>query len=193
MKEILILGGPNGAGKTTAARVLVGEFLGLKRFVNADELARGVDGASEAATALAAGRLMLERMRQLVRHGESFAFETTLSGKTYAHLLADCKAKGWRITLVYFWLSSPNLAVERVARRVSMGGHSIPTEVIKRRFHAGIVNLLGLYLPLADEGMIYDNTEHPRILIASKVNERPLVIHDSKRWTRLTEQGNEVS
>jgi predicted ABC-type ATPase len=124
--EIIILGGPNGAGKTTAAQVVLPEEVQLREFVNADEIARGLSPFNPEGVAVTAGRLMLQRMQTLIRDRQSFAFETTCSGRAYIPLLRRCKAAGWRVTLVYLWLPSPQLALERVARRVRQGGHRIP-------------------------------------------------------------------
>jgi predicted ABC-type ATPase len=126
MTDIVVLGGPNGAGKTTAAQVLLPSGLGVRAFVNADDIARDLSPFNVSGVALAAGRLMLERMRQLVRRGESFAFETTCSGLAHSEFLRRCRERGWRITLLYLWLPSPEAAIERVARRVAQGGHDIP-------------------------------------------------------------------
>lgn len=133
----MILGGPNGAGKTTAARVLLPGFFRLHDFLNADEIARGISPNDVEAAAFAAGRKMIERMRDLAYAGRSFGFETTCSGKSYLPTLERCKADSWRITPIYLWLPSPDYAVQRVARRVLRGGHGIPEEIIVRRFDAG--------------------------------------------------------
>jgi predicted ABC-type ATPase len=126
-------------------------------------------------------------MRALVREGQSFAFESTLSGKTLVPLLKECKANRWRITLYYFWLPSPELSIARVARRVSHGGHHIPSEVIYRRFKTGLWNMRHLYLPLADNAEIYDNSDRERILIAEKRDGVAFVVHDSERWAKIEE------
>jgi predicted ABC-type ATPase len=189
MKEIVILGGPNGAGKTTAARILLPEFLELHPFLNADEIARDISPLDVDAAAFAAGRQLIERMRVLVRGGRSFAFETTCSGKSYLRLLEQCKLDGWRITLIYLWLPAPEDAIARVARRVSQGGHQIPLDVIVRRYYSGISNMRNLYLPLADEAEIYDNTDWKRTLIAEKREGLALIVHDSERWARIEEAG----
>jgi predicted ABC-type ATPase len=133
VKEIILLGGPNGAGKTTAARVLLPGFFDQYPFLNADEIARRISPQDVETAAFAAGRQMIEEMRALVLDGRSFAFETTCSGKSYARLLEQCKLNGWRITLLYFWLPRPEMAVARVARRVNQGGHSIPPNVITQK------------------------------------------------------------
>ena len=183
----MILGGPNGAGKTTAARVLLPEFLHLHPFLNADDIARDLAPWDVESVAMAAGRILIERMRALVRDGKSFAIESTLSGKSYIPLLKDCSSNGWRVSLYYFWLPTPEDSIARVARRVSQGGHHIPNEVIYRRFKTGLWNMRHLYLPLADTAAIYDNSGQRRILIAERESGFPLVIHDQKRWSKIEE------
>ena len=184
MKEIVLLGGPNGAGKTTAARVLLPRFLHYT-FLNADDIAREIASDNPESAALAAGRVLIERMRELVRIGSSFALETTCSGKTYIPTLKACRESGWRISLFYFWLSSPELSISRVAKRVREGGHSIPDDVIHRRFRSGVWNMRYLYLPLADTAAIYDNSGESRFLIAEKESGFPLKILDQERWSRI--------
>jgi predicted ABC-type ATPase len=187
VKEIVILGGPNGAGKTTAARVLLPEFLDLHPFLNADDIARNLAPGDVESVALAAGRLMIEQMRALLRNGQSFALETTCSGRSYLRLLQQCKKEDWRITLLYFWLPSPEDAIARVARRVSHGGHNIPADVVVRRYYAGVSNMRNLYLPLAEEAEIYDNSDRLRILIAEKREGSALFVHDPVRWMKIEE------
>ncbi|HTW79971.1 MAG TPA: AAA family ATPase [Terracidiphilus sp.] len=184
MKEIVILAGPNGAGKTTAARKLIPKFPYIQEFLNADEFARAISPSDPEAAAFSAGRRMLERMRELVERNLSFGLETTLSGKAYLHLLKRCKGAGWRITLLYLWLPSPSAAIRRVAQRVREGGHGLPPEVIRRRYFAGLSNFLRLYLPLADELEVYDNSVR-RVQIAKRSEGGVLVILDSERWSKL--------
>jgi predicted ABC-type ATPase len=190
VKDIVILGGPNGAGKTTAARELLPGVLGIREFVNADEIARGLSPFNEAAVALAAGRLMLKRMDDLVAAGESFAFETTCAGRAYLPLLNRCRADGWRVTLLFLSLSSPETALARVARRVSQGGHAIPPDVIVRRYWKGLANMLRFYLPLADVAAIYDNDDAGRILIAERNPGEAMTIIDAKRWAIIEKVGS---
>lgn len=187
MKDIILLGGPNGAGKTTAARVLLPQFFDLYPFLNADEIARKISPEDVETAAFAAGRQMLAEMRALVRDGQSFAFETTCSGRSYLPMLSDCRAHGWRITLYYSWLPSPEHSIARVAKRVSQGGHSIPADVIFRRFKTGLWNMQHLYLPLADTAATYDNSGERRVLIADREAGFPLVIHNRERWSRIEE------
>jgi predicted ABC-type ATPase len=113
LKDVVIIGGPNGAGKSS-----VPQRLDIHEFVNADEIARGLSPFNPTGPAIAAGRLMLERIQGLVQNGESFAFETTCSGRAHGHWLRECKARGWRVTLVFLWLPTPQAALDRVAKRV---------------------------------------------------------------------------
>jgi predicted ABC-type ATPase len=185
LKDIVIIGGPNGAGKTTAAAAVIPGHLGIHEFVNADEIAHGLSPFNAERAALKAGRLMIARMHDLVQAGESFAFETTCAGRAYVPWLRQCRAQGWRITLLFLWLPTPQAAVERVARRVRQGGHRIPSEVVIRRWKAGIANMRDFYLPLADEAAIYDNSDVGRILIAERTPEAPLVVYDAIRWAMI--------
>jgi predicted ABC-type ATPase len=189
VKELVILGGPNGAGKTTAAQDLLPKTLGIREFVNADEIARGLSPFNPEATAVAAGRLMIERIRALAAAGESFAFETTCAGRGHVALLRQCQSAGYRVTLVFLWLPSPQAALARVARRVREGGHAIPDEVVIRRYHAGLRNLRQLYLPAVDIGLIYDNADEGRVFIAELVRGSPLRIVDAERWRLIEEAG----
>jgi predicted ABC-type ATPase len=183
VKDIIVIGGPNGAGKTTAARELLPGLLGIREFVNADEIARGLSPFNAAGVALMAGRLMIGRMRQLARGEESFAFETTCAGRGHVEFLRQCRTEGWRITLLFLWLPSPEAAIARVARRVAEGGHDVPAEVIVRRYRKGLANMLNLYLPLADTAAIYDNDDSKRVLIAERKPGREMIINDPIRWT----------
>lgn len=186
-KDILIIGGANGAGKTTAARVLLRDYYNLHALLNADEIARQISPQHPEAVSWAAGRVLIERMLRLVETEESFAFETTCVGKTNLKLLERCRQNGWRISLFYLWLPSPEMAEARVARRVREGGHNIPVEVTHRRYFAGIRNMRDLYLPLADTAAIYDNSDQRRILIAEKESGLQLRVHDAGRWSRIEE------
>ncbi len=157
-RKIIVIAGPNGAGKTTFA----GEFLpneaGCPEFVNVDLIAAGLSPFAPDAVALRAGRLMVEEIRRRVRAGRSFAFETTLSGIRYARLIPRWRALGYHVKLIYLSLSSADLAVARVAARVSQGGHDVPEEVIRRRFDRGLRDFEHAYKPLVDSWVLYDNS-----------------------------------
>jgi predicted ABC-type ATPase len=140
---------------------------------------------------MTAGRHMIERMRELVRLSESFVFETTCSGRTYLNLLRRCWSEGWRVTLIFLWLPSPQLALERVARRVKEGGHAIPPEVVVRRYWTGLANMREFYLPLADVAIICDNSDQSLTLIAERTTNSALVVHDQARWMMIGGGHNE--
>jgi predicted ABC-type ATPase len=186
-KEVIVIGGPNGAGKTTWAYRRLHQTLELREFVNADEIARGISPLDPEAGAIAAARLMIQRLNELVAAGESFAFETTCSGRGHVRLLERCRATGYRIILLFLWLPTVDLAVARVARRVSQGGHRIPNEVIVRRYSTGLRNMRRVYLPLADLALIYDNSDDRGALIAECRRDVPLIVHDGDRWKEIEE------
>lgn len=187
MRDVVMLGGPNGAGKTSAAPLLLPSVLGTREFVNADEIARGLSPFNPEGTAIAAARLMLQRIRELARAGESFAFETTCAGRGYARLLQECRAAGYRLTLVFLWLPSPAAALARVAGRVRKGGHGVPDDVVIRRYAAGLRNMWHLYLPLVDIALVYDNSDAGRVLIAEKTLDASIAVHDPGRWALIEE------
>lgn len=168
MKEQnIIIAGPNGAGKTTFAREFLPREANCPTFINADLIAQGLSPFRPEAVALRAGRIMLEMIADCVRRGESFAIETTLSGRGYAQLIPAWKQAGYRVTIFFLELPSAEMAVQRVALRVRQGGHDIPEPVIRRRFQAGRENFLSLYKPLADAWRHYDNAGEEPLLIAS--------------------------
>jgi len=166
-KNIIIIAGPNGAGKTTFAREFLPQEAKCLTFINADLIAQGLSPFRPEAAVLRAGRLMLEMIADCVRRGESFAIETTLSGRHYAQVMPAWRAAGYRVTLFFLELPSAELAVQRVANRVAQGGHDIPEIVIRRRFESGKLNFLKLYKPLADAWRHYDNAGEEPVLIAS--------------------------
>ena len=166
-KNLYIISGCNGAGKTTASYTVLPEVLDCKEFVNADEIARGLSPFNPESVAIEAGRLMLSRIEELLERNESFSIETTLATKSYVNLVRRAQAKGYNVRLLFFWLRTPDLAVQRVAERVAKGGHNIPTDVIRRRYMAGISNLFRLFMREVDYWEIYDNSEYPAVQIAT--------------------------
>lgn len=166
MENLYIISGCNGAGKTTASFTVLPEILHCREFVNADEIAKGLSPFNPESVAIEAGRLMLHRVEELLERGVTFSIETTLATRSYVNLVRKARAKGYRVHLIFFWLDSPELAVQRVAERVSKGGHNIPLEVIKRRYVTGIRNLFGIFMKEVDLWMIYDNSHTPRTFVA---------------------------
>jgi predicted ABC-type ATPase len=187
LKEVIMLGGPNGAGKTTTAARLLPRVLSIREFVNADEIARGLSPFNPEGSALAAGRVMVERLDALAKSGQSFAFETTCSGRSHVRFLRTCRDLGFRLSFMFFWLPSADLAIERVARRVRQGGHHIPDDVVGRRYLAGLYNMRHLYLPMADVGLVVDNSDEGGGTIAEHRLGTPLIVRDKVRWQQIVE------
>lgn len=158
MPNLFIIAGCNGAGKTTASYTLLPDLLDCREFVNADEIAKGLSPFNQSNASIDAGRLMLERMRDLLSRRDDFAFETTLAPRTYLRFVERARRKGYFISLIFFWLPTPEQAIERVALRVSQGGHWVPDEVVLRRYYSGLENLFSLYMPICDSWVIYDNS-----------------------------------
>ena len=185
MHNLFIIAGPNGAGKTTASYTVLPEMLNCKEFVNADEIARGLSPFQADKAAIEAGRLMLHRIKELMKHGSDFAFETTLSTRSYVKTIEKAKETDYFVTLVYLWLNSPELAIERVKTRVNEGGHYIAEDVIRRRYYSGLKNLFNLYLPVSDYWMIIDNSENPFKLIGEGYSNKSKEIKDINIWNKL--------
>lgn len=177
-KNLYIIAGCNGAGKTTASFTILPEILECKEFVNADEIAKGLSPFQPEKVAFEAGRIMLERIDNLINSHSNFAFETTLSTKSYKHRILQAKEKGYTIKLLFFWLPSIEMAVDRVAMRVSEGGHNIPSEIIARRYVRGIENLFKIYIPLCDHWAIFDNSDETPDMIAEGIKEETTVVLD---------------
>ncbi|OGR04014.1 MAG: Zeta toxin family protein [Deltaproteobacteria bacterium RIFOXYD12_FULL_53_23] len=170
-KKIIIIAGPNGAGKTTFAEEFLPVEANCPIFVNADLIAAGISPFAPERAAFRAGRLMLEEIFVHVRLKESFAFETTLSGRGYAKLIPLWREEGYIVKLFYLRLDSPDLAVARVRQRVKAGGHNIPEPTIRRRFVAGLRNFNETYMPIVDEWALYDNSVKAPQLIEEGVND----------------------
>jgi predicted ABC-type ATPase len=185
MPSLYVIGGANGSGKTTVALTLLPRFLQVFEYVNADAIAAGLSPLNPESIAMQSGRLMLERLEALAEAGVDFSFETTLAARTFARFIAGCKTRGYTINLIYLWLPSADLAVERVAKRVASGGHNIPEEVVRRRYERGLKNLIELYLPIADGWMIFDNSVKEFRLIAECIRNQPLGIYDQTIWNQI--------
>jgi predicted ABC-type ATPase len=161
-----VIAGPNGAGKTTFAKEFLPKFAYCSKFVNVDLIAAGLAPFEPQKAAIKAGKLMLEEIKSLVRSKESFGFETTLSGISYAQLFKKLKRKGYKIHLIFLWLPSADMAVQRVKDRVRQGGHNVPESDIRRRFERGVRNLVKSYMSQSETWLVLDNssTAHPKPL-----------------------------
>ncbi|MEO6682439.1 MAG: zeta toxin family protein [Ginsengibacter sp.] len=144
------------------------EILDCKEFVNADEIAKGLSPFQPEKVAFESGRIMLNRIQELMAEDVNFAFETTLATKSYRNKIIQAKEKGYRVTLLFFWLQNIELAKERVRTRVLEGGHDIPPVIIERRYIRGIKNLFDIYLPIVDGALIFDNSIGRHELLAEK-------------------------
>jgi predicted ABC-type ATPase len=167
MRHIYIIAGPNGAGKTTFARQFIPATLNITQFVNADFIAYGLSPFAPEREAIQAGKLMLRQIDKLVNLDESFCFETTLSGRSYARMIPTWQGKGFVVRLIFLSLASVEMAIARVAERVAQGGHSISEDIIRRRFTAGRANFQNLYKNLADSWALYDNSGQSPVLMDS--------------------------
>lgn len=168
-KKIIIIAGPNGAGKTTFASVFLPYEADCREFLNADMIARGLSPFAPERAAVQAGRLMLGGIAQRITAGQSFAFETTLSGLGYARHVPQWREVGYRVKLIFLSLPSADLAAARVRARVMQGGHGIEEAVIRRRFGAGLRNFHNIYKEIVDSWVLYDNGgEQPRLIAAGE-------------------------
>ena len=184
--SVVVLAGPNGAGKSTSASAILKDALGVDEFVNADVIARGLSGFDPDRAAMAAGRIMLARLRELARQRTDFAFETTLASRSFAPRIAELIGTGYQFHLVFLWLPSPDLAVAPVAARVLEGGHDVPGATIRRRYEAGLRNVFGLYQPMATTWGLWDNSrEQGLIPIASGQSRSTLHVSDQETWRRI--------
>jgi len=186
---VVVIAGPNGAGKSTMAPRLLQEALTVREFVNADPIAIGLSAFRPDSVAIAAGRVMLARMKALAQARADFAFETTLASRSFAPWLARLRASGYRVHLAFLSLSDPDLAVARVAERVRQGGHDVPEAVIRRRFTAGLRNFFALYQGIFDTWQMFDNSgaTGPRLIGSGRAGERPHIV-DVEAWTNLLER-----
>ncbi len=187
-KNLFIIAGCNGAGKTTASFTILPDILDCKEFVNADEIAKGLSPFQPEKVSFEAGRIMLKRIDELLKSDKNFAFETTLATKSYRSVIAQAKENGYFISMLFFWLQTIELAEERVKTCVREGGHNIETEIIRRRYSNGIKNLFNIYLPIVDEGFIFDNSELKPELIAQKSINLEISILNEVKFTQLKNQ-----
>lgn len=186
---VIALAGPNGAGKSTVGPGLLRGALRVTEFVNADVIAEGLSAFNAEAVAIAAGRVMLARLRELAGGRADFAFETTLAGRTHATWIRRLVRAGYHFHLVFLWLPSAELAVERVRFRVALGGHAVPEATVRRRYAAGLRNFFRVYRPLATTWRLYDSSRArgPRLVAAGR-NAGAATVRDHMAWARIGEE-----
>lgn len=184
MKKLYIIAGCNGAGKTTASYTILPEILDCKEFVNADEIAKGISPFQPEKAGIEAGRLMLKRIKKLLESGESFAFETTLSARSYVQFIERAKQLNYQVTCLFFLLDSEELAISRVETRVKEGGHHISEDVIRRRYKSGLQNFFNLFLAKVDNWLFVNNSgDNYEIIAEGALNEE--TISNVEQWNKL--------
>jgi predicted ABC-type ATPase len=187
MKRLYIIAGCNGAGKTTASYTILPEILDCKEFVNADEIAKGLSPFRPEKAGIEAGRLMLKRIKTLLESGENFAFETTLSTRSYVNFIEKAKERNYQVTCLFFWLHSVELAISRVETRVREGGHHIPEDVIRRRYKSGLMNFFKLFLPRVDNWLFVNNSGDTYEIIAEGAMSE-MTVNNVDQWKELKEK-----
>lgn len=188
MRKLYVIAGCNGAGKTTTSYTVLPEMLNCKEFVNADEIARGLSPFQPETVSFQAGRIMLNRIHELLRDGKDFGFETTLATRSYISFLKNAQLQGYTILLVYFWLESVELAKGRVVERVKKGGHNILPSIIERRYHRGIKNFFELYQAVVDSWVIYDNSKATPEAVAHGNKKLATHIYNPDIWKTIQSQ-----
>jgi len=184
MPNLYIISGCNGAGKTTASFTVLPEMLGCREFVNADEIARGISPFKPESVAIQAGKIMLNRIEDLLANQMDFAIETTLTTKSYINTIAKAKTLGYQVTLLFFWLNDVELAIERVKTRVSEGGHHIPEEVIRRRYSKGIQNLEE-FAAISNYWLVINSSDTELQFIAEGNLNKEITIFEKAVWSKL--------
>jgi predicted ABC-type ATPase len=191
LPNLYIIAGCNGAGKTTASYTILPEMLSCKEFVNADEIARGLSPFQPETVSFHAGRLMVARIDLLIEQNVDFAIETTLTTLSYQSTIKLARARGYKVTLLFFWLNDVNLAIERVKSRVAEGGHNIPEAVIIRRYKKGLKNLLRYFVNLCDYWLVIDNSTRTNKFIAEGKAAVETTVYNLSTWSTIKKSANE--
>ncbi len=184
MPNLFIIAGCNGAGKTTASYTVLPEVLHCAEFVNADEIAKGLSPFNPESMAIQAGKIMLLRIKDLLSEELDFAIETTLATKSYRNFVKKAHSKGYRVSIVFFWLNSPELAIDRIAERVRNGGHFVKEEVVRRRYVEGVRNLFNIFCKIVDEYIIIDNSAVPSEVIA-EFKDNTLKVFNQTKYEKI--------
>lgn len=186
---MFIISGCNGAGKTTASYTILPEFLECREFVNSDEFAKFLSPFDPSAASVGASRLMITKIHYLMSRGETFSVETTLATRSLLGIIRKAKSRGYEIVLMYFWLNSPELAIARVRARVQSGGHNIPDDVVRRRYHMGQKYLFDTYIPVCDRWILVDNSTSPFSTVAEGIGQVKF-IRDNDKYALIWNQAH---
>lgn len=189
-KNVYIIAGPNGSGKTTFAKKFLPDYAKCPNFINADLIAQGLSPFSPSTAAIRAGRLVLEQIHSLAGKNSDFAFETTLSGKSYISFLKELKEIGYSINIFFLWIPNAELALSRIKDRVTTGGHDVPAVDVRRRFYRGIYNFIHYYKPLADTWLLFNNADSTPKLIARERNGQVDVVDNEMFDKMIKQRGN---
>ncbi len=187
MPRLYIISGCNGAGKTTASYTMLPEMLECSEFVNSDEFAKGLSPFKPEKASIQASRYMITKIRYLLKKQKDFAVETTLATRTLLKTVRMAQNAGYTVTLMYFWLNSPELAIERVRARVEAGGHDIPEETVRRRYQVGIDYFFHYYSPICERWILADNSQIPFRVIADGSKSEILTIKDEETFKKIRE------
>lgn len=186
MPRLFIISGCNGAGKTTASYTLLPEILKCREFVNSDEFAKSLSPFDPSAASVSASRYMLKKIRYLLDRNEDFSIETTLATRSLMGIIQEAKSKDYSVTILYFWLNSPELAIKRVRDRVQSGGHNIPDLVVRRRYFMGLSYFFNSYIQMCDRWVLADNSKSPYTLVAEGTGMLTYIKDNEKYRTILS-------
>lgn len=192
MPKLYIISGCNGSGKTTASYSLLPEMLDCTQFVNSDEFAKSLSPFDPSAASVTASRFMLMKVKYLLNRQDDFCVETTLATRSLMKLIENAKELGYEVTILYFWLNSPDLAIRRVRDRVATGGHNIPVDVIKRRYYRGLEYLFRDYMPVCDRWILADNSKIPFTVVAQG-DHFTTIVKDSIKFETIWSQAHPAS
>ena len=186
--NVVVLSGPNGAGKSTISRTVLSGAFGACHYVNADAIARGLSAFYSEGMAVKAAKIMLEHLHELAEDRANFAFETTLGSRTFAPWIASLKQQGYLFHLIYIWVPSADVSIQRVRDRVKFGGHSVPEDTIRRRYQRGLENFFKLYQPLANSWIMLDNSVLGQTRAIAEMNGTIEIIHDQELWSSIRQR-----
>lgn len=184
MPRLFIISGCNGSGKTTASYTLLPDLLDCREYVNSDEFAKSLSPFDPSAAAVVASRYMLQRIEYLLARNADFGIETTLATRSLVKIIEKAREKGYTIVLLYFWLSSPEIAIERIRSRVSAGGHNIPDDVVRRRYHMGLEYFFSTYAPLSDKWILADNSM-PQFEVIAEGGVEGIKMKDEEKFNHV--------